>query len=322
MTEQKKHPIWAKLPAPIAALLDAPWQFSLFKAMSLIEKHWAMEGELEQGASQRVLVSTYKELGFPASDIRACELLLSQRGRLKLETAFLGLYGVDAPMPHYLLEQAANDEEMGARTRAFLDIFNHILYCQLYQSWKKSQINLAGVGARQFDQMVAAIYENSQGESSKLNLASANQTSAAGLQQVLRQGLKQPNLQIADNMVEWQEVTEKPPISAENSVTLGQDSLLGGQVLITGNRVQIDIGPLSEAQARALFPNGKEGKKMHKLLAWHTGSKMAWQVKILIEVKEQHPVPLGECELGISSCMGIVEAHIAQRNFLDSDYQS
>ncbi len=104
MYESTKHPVWAKLPVPIEKLIATPWQFNLFKAMSLIEKHWATPLELEKGISERVLFKPYKELGFPATDVRSCELDNQGRGRLSLSTSFLGLYGVDAPMPHYLLK--------------------------------------------------------------------------------------------------------------------------------------------------------------------------------------------------------------------------
>ena len=108
-----------------------------------------------------------------------------------LETSYSGLYGADAAMPHYVLEQAAQDDVNGERTRAFLDIFNHQYYCLLYQAWKKSQLNIKGIGADQYRQvMLNAILSSSDvGNSSRevnAGVAGLKTTSASGLAKVIK----------------------------------------------------------------------------------------------------------------------------------------
>ncbi|MEQ2354915.1 type VI secretion system baseplate subunit TssG [Pseudoalteromonas piscicida] len=321
MMEQQNQPIWAKLPEPIANLMATPWRFSLYKALTLIEQHWASNNELQSGHSHRVEIAPYKELGFPASDVRRCELQVRQRGKLRLETSFLGLYGVDAAMPHYLLEQAAGDEEVGARTRAFLDLFNHVLYCQLFQSWKKSQINLAGIGAQQFDQIVAAVFENNQSDKSKLNLISAKQTSAAGLEQVLKQALQDESLTLKDNIVEWEGITEAGKLGSKQSgFSLGGNGVLGKRVLVTGNRICIELGPMDEAEAQLYEPGGVKAKRLSQLLNWHTSTKMNWQLLVQINRQAREGTRLGAGKLGISCAIGKVNARVEKKIYSQSQF--
>ncbi|MEJ6476291.1 type VI secretion system baseplate subunit TssG [Pseudoalteromonas piscicida] len=319
--EQQEQPIWAKLPEPIAQLMEQPWRFSLFKALTLIEQHWASNNELQSGHSHRVEIAPYKELGFPASDVRRCELQVKQRGKLRLETSFLGLYGVDAAMPHYLLEQAVGDEETGARTRAFLDLFNHVLYCQLFQSWKKSQVNLTGIGAQQFDQIVAAVFENTQSDKNKLNLISAKQTSAAGLEQVLKQALKCPSLTLKDNIVEWEEITEAGKLgSKQGRFSLGENAVLGNRVLVTGNRICIELGPMDEAQAQSFEPGGAKAKQLSQLLNWHTSTQLNWQLIVQVNCRAHEGTRLGAGKLGKSCALGKVKARVEKKIYSQSQY--
>jgi type VI secretion system protein ImpH len=50
---------------------------------------------------------------------------------------FMGLYGVNAPLPSYFVEQVVRAPDDSEALRGFLDIFNHRIYSLFYRSWKK-----------------------------------------------------------------------------------------------------------------------------------------------------------------------------------------
>lgn len=317
------HPVWAKLPKPIEQLIEQPWQFNLFKAMSLIEKHWATPKELEKGISERVMFKPYKELGFPATDVRDCTLDNQGRGRLSLSTSFLGLYGVDAPMPHYLLEQAASDDESGDRVRQFLDMFNHILYCQLFQAWKKSQINVAGRGAEQFDHLVESILSNSTEQKVQCGIASLKQTSAAGLAQLLKHTLAVNELQVDDTRANWQTVDSPSTFGKDSQMVLGGSAVLGSKVLVSGSILTIAIGPVDSKTAMELNPRNEQGKKMAALLSTHLPNNVQWlcQIKVANEALAQQAIGSSPLVLGHNSYLGSAAANISVHSYTHLQYQ-
>ena len=318
-----KQPVWAKLPKPIEQLIAQPWQFNLFKAMSLIEKHWATPQELEKGISERVMFKPFKELGFPATDVRACSLDNQGRGRLSLSTSFLGLYGVDAPMPHYLLEQAASDDESGDRVRQFLDMFNHILYCQLFQAWKKSQINVAGRGAEQFDHLIEAILSTKTDQKVQCGIASLKQTSAAGLTQLLKHTLAVKELHVDDTRANWQTIDTPSTFGDDSQMVLGGSAVLGSKVLVSGSILTIAIGPVDSETAISLNPLHEQGKKMAALLSTHLPNNVQWlcQIKVANEAVEQQTIGVSPLILGHNSYLGSAAANITVHSYTHLQYQ-
>ncbi|WP_282115233.1 type VI secretion system baseplate subunit TssG [Pseudoalteromonas arctica] len=317
------HPVWSKLPAPIELLIEQPWRFNLFKAMSLIEKHWAAPQELEQGISNRVVFKPFKELGFPATDVRECVLENDGRGRLSLSTSFLGLYGVDAPMPHYVLEQAASDEQSGDRVRQFLDIFNHVLYCQLFQAWKKSQINIAGRGASQFDGLVESILLGKTDQKIQCGIASLKQTSAAGLAQLLKHSLNIDTLKVDDTRANWQKIDTPSSIGEENQMVLGSSAVLGTKVLVSGSILTIDIGPVNSDTAMSLTPRSEEGIKMAALLTAHLPSNVEWvcQIKVANEAVAEQALGQQPLVLGHNSYLGAAAANTTSHSYSHQQYK-
>ena len=317
------HPVWSKLPPAIEGLIAEPWRFNLFKAMSLIEKHWAAPQELDHGISSRVVFKSHKELGFPATDVRECVLENEGRGKLSLSTSFLGLYGVDAPMRHYVLEQAASDEQSGDRVRQFLDIFNHVLYCQLFQAWKKSQINIAGRGANQFDDLVKSILLGKTDQKIQCGIASLKQTSAAGLAQLLKHSLNIDTLKVDDTRANWQHVDTPSAIGEENQMVLGNSAVLGTQVLVSGSVLTIDIGPVSSDVAISLSPRSEEGIKMAALLSAHLPSNVEWvcQIKVANDAVSEQLIGQQSLVLGHNSYLGAAAANTTTHSYSHQQYK-
>ena len=78
-------------------------------------------------------------LGFPSSDIQSLE---SHQGKdeaykYEMEVNFLGLHGVDSPLPGYYLEEISQLPPEDAVQRNFLDFFNHRSISLLYKIWRK-----------------------------------------------------------------------------------------------------------------------------------------------------------------------------------------
>ena len=131
-----------------ARLFRQGYRFSFFQAVRLAEQlfpHAAPLGETSDVAAERLRLRPSRAQVFPAADLRRVERVgagddaLTAQAHVRITATFLGLYGVDAPLPTAYTEPMALVGEDGkpSALRHFLDLFSHRLYAFFYRSWKK-----------------------------------------------------------------------------------------------------------------------------------------------------------------------------------------
>ena len=111
----------------------------------LLERLHALHGDNLESAdsydadSQRIRLSNYAGMGFPASDVSVAERIDNDgQHQYRIEATFLGMHGPDSPLPSYYVERLAYEAGQGTGIRpAFLDVFNHRLLTLLHQAWRK-----------------------------------------------------------------------------------------------------------------------------------------------------------------------------------------
>ena len=75
-------------------------------------------------------------MGFPAGEIRGMDDPEPPRPPA-VHVTFMGLYGVESPLPTHYSDDIAQRREGVEATEDFLDIFNHRLIAQYYRIWRK-----------------------------------------------------------------------------------------------------------------------------------------------------------------------------------------
>jgi len=76
-------------------------------------------------------------MGFPASEIRSFEAAEYPHLSPTVRITFMGLYGVESPLPTHYIDDITQRREGYEATADFLDIFNHRLIAQYYRIWRK-----------------------------------------------------------------------------------------------------------------------------------------------------------------------------------------
>lgn len=76
-------------------------------------------------------------MGFPAGEIRGSETSEHPHLPPTVRITFMGLYGIEAPLPTQYIDDIAQRREGYEATCDFLDIFNHRLIAQYYRIWRK-----------------------------------------------------------------------------------------------------------------------------------------------------------------------------------------
>lgn len=95
-------------------------------------------GSTSSPVDDRVRFRPHPGMGFPVSELKAIEQDEDHPQRpLTVRTTFLGLYGVDSPLPSHYLDDISQRREGHEAVEDFLDIFNHRVMTQYYRIWRK-----------------------------------------------------------------------------------------------------------------------------------------------------------------------------------------
>lgn len=76
-------------------------------------------------------------MGFPAGELKALQPPEQPHLPPTVSVAFMGLYGVESPLPTAYIDDIAQRREGHEAASDFLDIFNHRLITQFYRVWRK-----------------------------------------------------------------------------------------------------------------------------------------------------------------------------------------
>lgn len=95
-------------------------------------------GSTNSPADDTVRFRPHPGMGFPVSELKALETDPEQpEAPLTARTTFMGLYGVDSPLPTAYIDDITQQREGHEALEGFLDIFNHRFMTQFYRIWRK-----------------------------------------------------------------------------------------------------------------------------------------------------------------------------------------
>lgn len=95
-------------------------------------------GQYRQPRRRCGALSSSSGMGFPVSELKNVERDVDNPDAPPtVRTTFLGLYGVDSPLPTAYLDYITQRHDGHDAVMAFLDIFNHRFITQYYRIWRK-----------------------------------------------------------------------------------------------------------------------------------------------------------------------------------------
>lgn len=249
---------------------------------------------------------------------------------------FMGLYGVDSPLPDYFSEMIATldeDEEVaddgaedGIRAlRHFLDFFNHRIYSLYYRSWKKYRyylqfeadveddfsqymLSLLGLGTPALQDLVGL-------EVSRLisyaGVLGQRKRCAAGLQEMLSDYFDGMEVEIAEFMPRWVAVPEQYRACLGTSrggsqVRLGETFTIGEKIRDLAGKFRVVLAPLKLEAFCKFLPGGTDSQRLYKLVRFYAPDQLSFDVELLLQKEEIPPFELGAnlVQLGWTSWLG------------------
>ncbi|VAF65991.1 type VI secretion protein EvpB [Enterobacter hormaechei] len=117
------------------------YRINFYRLCQLLEKRnpgRPLMGSTSHPGDDPVRFAPHPGMGFPASELKAVEYDEDDDSRPPLiRTTFMGMYGVDSPLPMAYLDDIAQRREGHDALQGFLDIFSHRILTQFYRIWRK-----------------------------------------------------------------------------------------------------------------------------------------------------------------------------------------
>ena len=138
--ERESQPVRTGLTQALALNNDI-WRASFYRFCQLLEQEnpdGPKLGTTSHPGDDPVRFRPWPGMGFPVSTLKAVEIDEDHPTLPPtIRTTFLGMYGVDSPLPTSWLDDITQRREGHEALTSFLDIFSHRITTQYYRIWRK-----------------------------------------------------------------------------------------------------------------------------------------------------------------------------------------
>ena len=135
---REAQPPYSRLTPRLEAELH---RINFYRLCQLLEKRnpgKPLMGSTSHPADDPVRFAPYPGMGFPVSELKAVEYDEEDDSKpAVIRTTFMGMYGVDSPLPTTYLDDITQQREGHEALQGFLDIFSHRILTQFYRIWRK-----------------------------------------------------------------------------------------------------------------------------------------------------------------------------------------
>ncbi len=267
----------AVLKAQIAAFEQRAPEFDYYRLLYLLERLHPDApplGFTGPASEERIRLRGEPSLVFASSDISELVQVKLADGveRVRVSTAFLGLYGSSSPLPTHFVENIALSVYQGGPqpVREFLDVIHHRLLSLLYRGWAKyrQSVGYLSGGKDKFTRrMFCAVGLDGFSDAEQaINpfyflkfapLLATKSRSARGLHVVLDELLGGIGVDIEQFVGHWT-LIEKPLRNQLGRANhqLGESLVIGRYVYDGSGRFTVKLGPLEYDDYLSFLPGG------------------------------------------------------------------
>jgi type VI secretion system protein ImpH len=305
----KTAPVRANVAPLLPVLLEQAKRMNFIRFCELLElaaPDAPSLGTTDSPAAEPVRFRSRAQLGFQGREIDSVRHDVDNPSApASVVTTFLGLYGVDARMPAYFVDEIAQHRDGAEPLSAFLDLFHHRIVTQFYRVARKYRypigfrrdgtdpvsrylLSFAGFGfsaptrtgvslpdrsgAAGGDEQTFAGARRRLAEVadkrrllSMLGLAMQKTRTAEGLAGVLRHAVPDTSITVEEFHPAWRDVNEFEP------APLGEQCLLGRGFYDRANVVRVVMTPASREAVLSLVPGQPVHREIMTLLRFYLG---------------------------------------------------
>jgi type VI secretion system protein ImpH len=302
-------------------------QYSVFRAIYLAEKlskavHPDRDDEkLDQ---KGLRFRPYEQYVFPSRDIHSFEW---KDETMSFVLTFMGLYGIDSPLPRCYHEQVAQQQSIhGAGNvplQNFLDMFNNRFYWLYYQAWKKYRYFLQ-FKDEPYSRIVERIFsfaglsyqrKSAFGPIPRFkwlrlsSILSHRIRNKSGLLLFLQEFFPEIKFGLKEYIPRRVELEERPKLGhsfGEYAFRLSRNSVIGGSKIDYMGRVCLDIGPMDFTDYLEFTPGSQKLTLLRDLLDIYLNDGLEYDMRFIIRSSTIQRLPLADRrqKLGLSCWIG------------------
>jgi type VI secretion system protein ImpH len=302
-------------------------EYDFFQAVYLAEILTRGEhaGRKDFGFDQKGLKFRPSEkYSFPATDIRSC---VRKDDALEMVLNFMGLYGVNSPLPrcyheHIVLHQYAHGRG-NVPLQNFLDIFDNRFYWLYFLAWKKYRSYLALSEDRLNDETgrVMSFLGSGVGQwapEDGIDPVSMLQFSGmfsnrvrnrSGLKILLRECFEGMPVAIQEFVPHTVTFSLLPVLGrkrGDGACRLGVNTVVGRSTTDTAGRICVKMGPMPFGKYVEFLPAGVRAAQLRKLLGWYLHDNLFSDVELSVRCSAIPRMTLGDHDrqLGLTTWIG------------------
>ncbi|CNI32031.1 type VI secretion protein [Yersinia frederiksenii] len=285
------------------ALSQDIWRVNFYRFCQLLEQaspNSPLLGGTSHPGTDPVRFRPWPGMGFPVSELKVVE---TEEDNPDLpptvRTTFLGMYGVDSPLPSTYLDDIALRREGHEALTAFLDIFNHRITTQYYRIWRKyaypatfeaggtdatSQclLGLVGLGIPGTAEHIATPVSRFLALLGTMRLPTRNAEGIRALVNLLAPDTEATVVQHDPVKIH---VTPRSRLSRENRVSLSQRATLGKTAKEANSRVKVTLLTSNPAEANGWLPGGSLHTDLLALMRVYLGYRSDVRLRLTVPVK-------------------------------------
>jgi len=310
------------------------WRANFYRFCQLLEQEnpdAPKLGATSHPGNDPVRFRPWSGMGFPVSTLKAVE---TDEDNPELpptvRTTFLGMYGVDSPLPSVYLDDIAQRREGHEAVTSFLDIFSHRITTQYYRIWRKyaypatfepggsdatSQclLGLVGLGIPGTAGQVATPVSRFLALLGTMRLPTRN---AEGIRALV--SLLAPDTQAVITQPDPVKVhiDNRSGLSANNRVQLSQRATLGKTGKEACSRVLLTLSTDNPQEAEGWYPGGYLHTDLLVLMRVYLGYRSDVRLSLTVPVRLL-PKPMlskdRRIQLGRTGLLGLKDGKLSNK---------
>lgn len=279
-------------------------------------------GSTTHPADDPVRFRPHPGMGFPASELKAIEENeYHPDAPPTVRTTFLGLYGVDSPLPTDYIDDITLQREGHEALEAFLDIFNHRVMTQFYRIWRKysypatfenggkdntsqSLLGLIGLGIPGTDKHVATPVSRFL---ALLGIMRQPARTAEGVQALVRLLAPHSHSVVTPHCLRPVRIERPMGFYGNDDVLLDENAVLGDEVMDANSQLLIALHAEDAQEAQAWLPDGQLCRDFLVLLRVYLGWRYRARIELTIPASLLPTPTLGDTTLllGLTGVLGL-----------------
>ena len=261
----------------------------------------------------------YEQFVYPPKDIRSFEF---KDDVMSFVLNFMGLYGVNSPLPRCYQEQVAMQQNIygpgEVPLQNFLDIFNNRFYWLYYQAWKKYRYYLQlseDPNNKTMQRVFSFIGKGPQvkKEESKIStfqflqysgILSARIRNRVGLHILLRGFFPKFEMRLKEFVPHMVKLAEIPEVGSNGegpAFQLGVNSIVGKSMLDYMSRICIEIGPMEFDDYLQFTPGSEKADLLNELLKLYLNDGLEYDIKFTINAASIKTIAWNDKRLKLGS---------------------